>query len=281
MNTHEDVRKDVSEHYARAVSGGGGCCSPREPRGSAAKLAGYRPEDVAALPDDAVANSFGCGNPLAFADVKEGDVVLDLGSGAGIDLLIAARRVGPSGRVIGVDMTDEMIAHARRNIAAAGAGNVEVRKGIIEELPVESATVDHVISNCVINLSPDKPRVFAEIARVLRPGGRMRVSDIVARDLPDVIKAIPAAYASCVSGAISEEDYVRGLQEAGLVDVTVEERLVYSADQLVALVASDAEQAQGGGTCGCGGIPNDIVAAGAHLVEGKVWSAKVSARKPE
>src|SRR5579862_767261 len=175
MNKSERIRMEVSKAYERAVSGESGCCGP-----SAApvpeQLTRYDPADLKTLPPEVVASSFGCGNPVAFAGLNEGDVVLDLGSGAGIDLMMARRRVGPSGRVIGVDMTDAMIERARASITREGYENVEVRRGIIEDLPVDPASVDWVISNCVINLSPEKPRVFAEIARVLRPGGRMLVS---------------------------------------------------------------------------------------------------------
>ena len=225
---HDDQRRSVSEDYARAVtSPAEGCCCSPTPKGVVAKLAGYTDDEVAVLPPEAVVNSFGCGNPLAFSEVRPGDVVLDLGSGAGIDLLLAAKKVGQNGRVIGVDMTDAMIAKAQENIAAAGLTNVEVRKGIIEELPVEDASVDWVISNCVINLSPEKARVFAEIARVLRPGGRMLVSDIVAEDLPPEISGNRHLYSSCLAGAISEPAYLDGLRQAGLVEVQVRDRLVY------------------------------------------------------
>jgi len=275
------IRSEVSRTYGTAVSTGRGCCcgGTAEPKGLAAKFAGYAPGELAALPADAVVNSFGCGNPLAFAEVREGQVVLDLGSGAGIDLLLAAKKVGPTGRVIGVDMTDEMLEAARRNMAAAGLANVEVRKGLIEVLPVESASVDWVISNCVINLSPEKDKVFAEIFRVLRPGGRMLVSDIVVRDLPDFIRESALAYASCIAGAISEEQYVAGLRRAGLVDVEVRERIVYEAAQLDALLESE-DLAPAFASC-CGGAPSKVMLQGmAAAVEGRVWSAKVAARKP-
>jgi SAM-dependent methyltransferase len=284
MSGNDATRKAVSEAYARMVSSGTGCgcgCAPSpEPKGVAAKLAGYRAEDLAGLPPDAVANSFGCGNPLAMSEVRAGETVLDLGSGAGIDLLLAARRVGPAGRVIGVDMTDEMVERARRNAAAAGLGNVDVRKGIIEELPVESGSVDLVISNCVVNLSPEKPRVFAEVARVLRPGGRMVISDIVVRDLPAWARGSAALYASCIAGAISEEDYVAGLRAAGLADVEVRERLVYDGAQLAALAGSDLEGLAGSSSC-CGAPPDaGRIRAVAGALAGRVWSAKFFARKP-
>ena len=200
MNDDDAVRSNVSKAYAQAVAdpSNHGCCTAPVQKGIVVKLAGYTGPELSSLPPEAVVNSFGCGNPLAFAEVKEGDVVVDLGAGAGIDILLAGKVVGPSGRVIGIDMTDEMIAKASENIAAAGVSNVEVRKGLIEEMPVESDSVDWVISNCVINLSPEKAKVFAEIARVLKPGGRMSLSDIVVDEMPDWVRDDEALYCSCV-----------------------------------------------------------------------------------
>ena len=280
MKDPDETRIAVAHAYAKAVTRAAPSCgssSTPSQKGEAARLAGYSSTELGALPSDAVINSFGCGNPLAFSGVEEGDTVLDLGSGAGIDLLIAARRVGPSGRVIGVDMTDEMIAKARGNVAAAGHANVEIRKGIIEDLPVEDSSVDWVISNCVINLSPDKPQVFREIARVLKPGGQMAVSDIVVEELPDWVRQNDALYSCCVAGAISEDDYLDGLRESGLVDVQVRERLVYEASQLRAIIQSDSSDS---GAC-CGGAADDGSADRlANDLAGKVWSAKVHARMP-
>ncbi len=238
------------------------------------KYGGYSTEELGALPEAAVENSFGCGNPVALAGLGAGEVVLDLGSGAGIDLFLAAQKVGPTGRVIGVDMTDEMIARANENIRAGNYTTVEVRKGLIEDLPVESGSVDWVISNCVINLSPEKPKVFREIARVLKPGGRMLVSDIVAKDLPSEVREVAELYSSCISGAISEDEYLAGLRAAGLVDVEVRDRLVYDADQLEGIAASDLES-----VCSCGAGKAKL-ASYARTLAGKVWSAKVYAKKP-
>jgi SAM-dependent methyltransferase len=247
---------------------------------STAAVAGYTGEDIGDLPADAVVNSFGCGNPLAFSGVREGETVLDLGSGAGIDLLIAAKKVGARGRVIGVDMTDAMIERARKNIAGAGAANVEVRKGYIEELPVESNSVDWVISNCVINLSPNKPAVFREIARVLKPGGSMSVSDIVVERLPWWMRKSMRLYSACVGGAISEGEYLDGLREAGLEQVEVKERLVYDAAQVRAFVRDvlpDFMKRNGA----LARVATAILGAvAARTVAGKVWSAKFFARKP-
>lgn len=279
MSDPRNTRRDVSADYARAVTSGAGCCGGPVPKGVVAKIAGYTAEDFAALPAEAVVNAFGCGNPLAYSAVQPGQVVLDLGSGAGIDLLLAARKVGPGGRVIGVDMTDEMIAKARENIAAAGLANVEVRRGIIEELPVDAASVDWVISNCVINLSPEKERVFAEIARVLRPGGTMLVSDIVAEDIPAEIAGNRHLYSSCLAGAVGERDYVAGLRGAGLVDVEVVDRLVYDAAQLEMFIGSELKDESGPG-CGAGVVDAAQARLWAEQLVGKVASVKVRARRP-
>lgn len=272
MTDRPDIRLQVSRAYAEAVSrpgNNGACCSGPSPKGVAARAAGYAERDLAGLPEDAVANAFGCGNPVAFSQVREGDVVLDLGAGAGLDLLLAARKVGPSGRVIGVDMTPEMLERARRNVA--DHANIEVRQGFIEELPVEDSSVDWVISNCVINLSPDKPRVFREIARVLKPGGRMRVSDIVVQDLPEEVRRDPALYCSCISGAVSLEEYLQGLRDAGLQEVEVLEQVVYSGTLLQDFVQSELPANQR--SC-CG---SEIGTSGS--LEGRVWSVRFAARK--
>jgi SAM-dependent methyltransferase len=268
------VRQEVSAAYARALErakqGSGGCCGPATDEsgaGATATSSCCAPSVAETAP--AVA-SFGCGNPLAFAQVEPGQTVVDLGSGPGLDLILAAKRVGPSGLVIGVDMTDAMIEEARRNAARAGFTNVEVRKGIIENLPVATGTVDWVISNCVINLSPEKPRVFAEIARVLRPGGRFRISDIVVESLPEWIRNNAAAYAACVAGAIPEREYVAGLEQAGLVDVSVEHRVVYTATQIESLVGDDLER---------NGLAPDAIEGAFEEVAGRVWSAYFSGRR--
>lgn len=282
MSASQQVRESVSKAYAKAVStepGGNCCCAPVQ-KSTVAKLAGYTSDELASLPAEAVVNSFGCGNPLAFSEIKEGEVVLDLGSGAGIDLLLAAKKVGPSGKAIGVDMTDEMIAKGRENVAASGLDNVDVRKGLIEDLPVESGSLDWVISNCVINLSPEKPKVFAEIARVLKPGGRMLVSDIVAEDLPDWVHRNEALHNSCIAGAISEEKYLDGLRQAGLVDVEVRDRIVYDASQLEAFATTELPDNEELLSC-CGGPAGaDSIGDLAEKMVGKIWSAKIYAKKP-
>ena len=276
MAEQTDIHRDVSEHYAKAASEPrSSCCGGGTQKGVAVKFAGYNADDLEALPADAVENSFGCGDPVAFANVEAGQTVLDLGSGAGIDLLLAAEKVGPAGRVIGVDMTDVMIEKARKNAAEAGIDTIEVRTGLIEELPVEDASVDWVISNCVINLSPDKPRVFAEIARVLKPGGRMTVSDIMVQDLPAWARASKDLYSTCVAGAISEESYTEGLTAAGLAEIEVTARLVYEGSQIELLIESEVPGSEAGGA-----VAGRSAAELAGELEGKIWSAKVTARKP-
>ena len=274
MDDKTKIRDEVAGFYARAVTQSAGCCgAPAESGG--AEFAGYPATDTEGLPDDAVANSFGCGNPVAFSGVREGDVVVDLGSGAGIDVIIAAQKVGARGHVIGVDMTGAMIERARANIAEAGLANAEIREGLIEALPVDDASVDWVISNCVINLSPDKPAVFAEIARVLRRGGEMLISDIVVEDLPAWVRQNKALYSACVAGAVSEADYIAGLEAAGLTSVEVRDRLVYDAAQVEAMYRDEAAD-QGAAD----GVGDETIARAAREATGKVASISVYARKP-
>lgn len=271
--TSERIRERVSAAYAEALersrAAEAGCCSS-VPAAVAAKLAGYERAELA-TDAEASASSFGCGNPLAFADVAAGETVVDLGCGAGLDLLIAAQKVGPAGRVIGVDMTDDMLAAARGAAERAGATNVEVRKGVIEDLPIEDASVDWVISNCVVNLSPEKERVFAEIHRILRPGGRFSISDIVADALPPEIRELAAAYAACIGGTISEAEYVAGLEAAGLRDVHVAERFAYTADQIRGLIMGE------------GGASEALlasIAAPLARLDGRVASVRMRGRRP-
>jgi arsenite methyltransferase len=201
---------------------GADCCTSVDENqpGAAAEL--YPADDRDALPETAVLASLGCGNPTAVAELRPGEVVLDLGSGGGIDVLLSARRVGPTGKAYGLDMTEEMLALARRNAEQAGATNVELLKGHIEAIPLPAATVDVVISNCVINLSVDKPAVFAETFRILRPGGRLGVSDIVAEDhLTPAERAERGSYVGCIAGALSRTEYETGLASAGFTGVSV------------------------------------------------------------
>ncbi|HUP83075.1 MAG TPA: arsenite methyltransferase [Candidatus Limnocylindria bacterium] len=215
-NIHEEVR---ARYAAAALNAKAGCCS--------AHSESYRSElysalERAELPDAAVLASLGCGNPIAVADLHEGERVLDLGSGGGIDVLLSAKRVGPTGRAIGLDMTDEMLALAQRNAAEAGATNVEFVRGHIESIPLPAESVDVVISNCVINLAADKPAVFREIARVLRPGGRMGITDIVAQDhLSPTERAERGSYVGCIAGALSYAEFISGLESVGLTDISL------------------------------------------------------------
>ena len=218
------------EEAARESEAIASCCGPADASGTccSGETAGFGPElyaltDRAGLPDAAVLASLGCGNPIAVAELREGETVLDLGSGGGIDVLLSAQRVGPTGRAIGLDMTDEMLVLARQNATEAGATNVEFVKGTIESMPIPGDSVDVVISNCVINLAADKPAVFAEIARVLRPGGRVGVSDIVADDLlSPAQRAERGSYVGCIAGALSFREYRDGLRSAGLTDIEIQ-----------------------------------------------------------
>ena len=214
---HDEVRARYAE--AALQAGDGGCCSDSSQE--------FGPElysalERAELPEAAVLASLGCGNPIAVAELHEGERVLDLGSGGGIDVLLSAKRVGPTGRAIGLDMTDEMLALAQRNAAEAGATNVEFVRGTIESIPLPAESVDVVISNCVINLAADKPAVFREIARVLRPGGRMGITDIVAEDrLTETERAERGSYTGCIAGALSFSEFRAGLEAVGLTDVSL------------------------------------------------------------
>ena len=221
--TKTEIRGAVQTHYAGVATSGTSCCGDGccgDPDGSA-KL-GYSPQELAQLPDGADLG-LGCGNPQALAELKPGETVLDLGSGPGMDCLLAARQVGPSGRVTGVDMTPQMIERARHNVETAGIGNVDFRLGEIEHLPVPDASVDVVLSNCVINLSPDKPAVFREAFRVLRPGGRLRVSDVVAiAPIPERWRGRMEVLSGCLSGASPIAEIEALLREAGFAEVSVE-----------------------------------------------------------
>jgi arsenite methyltransferase len=224
--TVELVRETVREKYAAAAEAAAaraGCCSPADETGVfGASL--YAETGEIGAPDSAVNASLGCGVPTAVADLHEGEVVLDLGSGAGADVLISARRVGPTGRAIGIDMTDEMLGLARRNAIEAGVENAEFLKGYVEELPLPDESVDVVISNCVINLSGDKPKVLAEAARVLRPGGRFAVSDVIADpDMDERTKADMQAWTGCVAGALTQQEFREALTAAGLQDAEFRE----------------------------------------------------------
>lgn len=227
------IRKFVRDRYAGIARQGGSCCGTGAACGSgglaesASRKVGYSEDDLESVPQGSNLG-LGCGNPIALASLKEGETVLDLGSGAGFDCFLAAREVGAAGRVIGVDMTPEMIEKARENARKGGYGNVEFRLGEIEHLPAADGSVDAVISNCVINLSTAKERVFAEAYRVLKPGGRVMISDLVLlRDLPEAVAGSLAAYAGCVAGAVRKDDYIRLAEMAGFRDVRIVEESRY------------------------------------------------------
>jgi arsenite methyltransferase len=230
------IQKIVRENYASVAKQGSSCCGPSNSccSGNASEVAGraigYTAADMVSVPEGANLG-LGCGNPIALASLKPGESVLDLGSGAGFDCFLAARKVGAAGRVIGVDMTPEMIDRARGNARTGGYANVEFRLGEIENLPVADESVDAIISNCVINLSVDKARVFAEGFRVLRPGGRVMVSDIVLlKDLPEFVRSSVEAYVGCVGGAMLRDDYLETMERAGFKDVKIVEQTVFPVD---------------------------------------------------
>jgi SAM-dependent methyltransferase len=272
----QDIKEVVKEKYGQAalrvVRGRSSCCcgSSAQPGCDPITSDLYPGADAAQVPEDALRASFGCGNPTALAELKPGETVLDLGSGGGIDVLLSAKRVGPAGRAFGLDMTDEMLALAQRNAATAGVTNVEWLKGQIEEIPLPAASVDVVISNCVVNLAADKTAVFREIARVLRPGGRIGITDIVADDsLSAEERAARGTYTGCIAGALTFSEYRTGLEAAGLEDIslTVSHQ---AADRMYSVIikarkgagagvetgtgaGADAAAAASESSCGCGG----------------------------
>ena len=263
------VQDAVREKYgeiARSV-GAKGCCGPTACGCSDPITSNlYSNAETDGLPSEAVAVSLGCGNPTALIDLKRGETVLDLGSGGGIDVLLSAKRVGPGGKVYGLDMTDDMLALARENQRKAGATNVEFLKGTIEAIPLPDNSVDVIISNCVINLSVDKDAVLREAFRVLKPGGRFAVSDIVIRgEVPPEIRRSLELWVGCVAGALRDNDYVSKLQAAGFTEAAIEPWRVYQVDDARAFLA-DA------------GVDVDRIAS---EVDGKVASAFIRARKPE
>ncbi len=221
MKEENSIKGVVRQRYGRLATGQG-CCEPggRPGRADQSCGAGYSPEDLASLDPAVVSMGLGCGNPVALAELKPGEVVLDLGSGGGIDVFLAAKRVGPTGKAIGVDMTEEMLEQARRAAAAMGIANAEFRQGDIEALPLPDESVNMVISNCVINLAPDKPRVFREAFRVLKPGGRLLISDVVSNGpLPASLRRDPDTWTHCVGGALADQEYLEVIQAAGFQSV--------------------------------------------------------------
>jgi len=230
--SEEDVRKAVRERYGALALTPSSCCGSKTE--TMCGCAGIYPKaEIISLPSEAVAVSAGCGNPTAIANLKPGMTVVDLGSGGGIDCFLSARKVGPKGKVYGIDATPEMIHRARRTAEENGYDNVEFRLGEIEHMPLDDHVADVVISNCVINLSPDKEQVFKEAFRVLKPGGKLAVSDIVLlKDLPVEVANDLRAWSECVSGAVSEKEYIGAMRKAGFGDIKVQERAIYTHEQL-------------------------------------------------
>ncbi|MDQ8155557.1 MAG: arsenite methyltransferase [Gemmatimonadota bacterium] len=279
--TLDEIRATVAARYGAAAQrvadgatqgasccgpadGSSGCCGSTSESWDPITADLYEAGETAGLPTEALLASLGCGNPTALAELAEGEVVLDLGSGGGIDVLLSARRVGPTGKAYGLDMTDEMLALALENKAKAGVTNVEFLKGHIEAIPLPANTVDVIISNCVINLSGDKRAVLKDAFRVLKPGGRFAVSDVVVREgLPDAVKENMALWTGCVAGALEEGEFLRLLAEVGFTDASIEPTRIYTRDDAAALI-------QGTG----------LDVALADQVEGKVLSAFVRANKP-
>lgn len=237
MESTTAVQEQVREKYgsvARAVAQSGSvqaCCDPGLRCCDPITTNLYGADEKGLIPEKAVLASLGCGNPTALIELRPGEIVLDLGSGGGIDVLLSAQRVGPTGKAYGLDMTDEMLALARENQRQAGVTNVEFRKGAIEDIPLPEASVDVIISNCVINLSVDKDRVLAEAFRVLKPGGRFAVSDVVVRgNVPEEVRSSMLLWAGCIAGALEENDYLAKLTKAGFSDVSIEPTRVYSIE---------------------------------------------------
>jgi len=274
VSENKQIQEAVRERYAKAalqVVGGsaGSCCSSSASCGAGGTdpitSALYGESETAVLPETAVAASLGCGNPTLMAELKPGETVLDLGSGGGIDVLLSARRVAPGGKAYGLDMTDEMLALARENQRKAGVDNAEFLKGEIENIPLPDAAVDVVISNCVINLSADKDRVLREIFRVLKPGGRLAVADVVVRgEVPQEIRRSVELWAGCIAGALEETEYAGKLAAAGFAEISIEPYRVYNVEDARQFLAE-------------AGIDTEAAAAAAG---GRFMSAYIKARKP-
>jgi len=270
-SVNDAVKDAVQDKYgaiARSVGASGGCGLGACCGGSGDPITSdlYSAAETSGLPADALAVSLGCGNPTARAELQEGQIVLDLGSGGGIDVLLSAKRVGPTGKVYGLDMTDDMLALARENQQKAGATNVEFVKGTIESIPLPDASVDVIISNCVINLSSDKDAVFREAFRVLKPGGRLSVSDVIVRgEVPSDLRRSMELWIGCIAGALEERDYAARLEAAGFTQVSLEPWRVYNVDDARAFLSET-------------GLDVDRVA---REVEGRFASATIRAQKPE
>jgi SAM-dependent methyltransferase len=246
LSTEQDIRKAVRDRYAKLAASRGCCSKSCCASNSDPRIREHSDEDLSSLPGEAGNVSAGCGNPLALMEVQEGQVVLDLGSGGGIDVFLASPKVGPEGRVLGIDSTPEMVWRARETAEKEGYDNVEFRLGEIEHLPVDSESVDLVISNCVINLSPDKDQVFREIYRVLKPGGRMSVSDIVIlAPLPREILEDLQSWSECVSGAISEEEYIEKVRAAGMANIEVKSQRTFGDALEASIEDLNSDQREG------------------------------------
>lgn len=267
-NIKEVVKEKYGQAALRVTTGGSSCCGSAPSRGCddpiTSKL--YSAEQTGAIPEAAVAASLGCGNPTALAELKPGEVVLDLGSGGGIDVLLSAKRVGPAGKAYGLDMTDEMLALARENQAKSGVENAEFLKGEIENIPLPDNSVDVIISNCVINLSADKDRVLGEAFRVLKPGGRLAVSDVVTRgEIPADVRQNVLLWVGCIAGALDESDYQSKLAKAGFESADVEPTRIYKIEDARNFLTDR-------------GVDVDRIAP---LVDGKFMSAFIRATKPQ
>lgn len=232
---NDEIKKTVQKNYSdllKIKDDSSSCCGTK-PGSNVLNITGYTKDQLDSIPLDMGNTSFGCGNPTALAGLKEGEIVLDIGSGAGMDSILAAQKVGPSGKVIGLDMTPAMIEKARENIKMSGFTNVEIRQGDMEDMPLEDSSIDIIISNCVINLAPDKKKVFQEAYRVLKKGGRVSISDIVTHDLPGELRKNKTAWSSCLGGAIEEEEYISFMKEAGFQKIKVDSRYTFDPDSLI------------------------------------------------
>ena len=259
------IHETVREHYAERIKSSASCCGPDNSCDTSSNL--YPIDLLTTVPSDVASTSYGCGDPITLASLKPGQTVLDLGSGAGLDCLLAAQKVGPEGHVVGVDMTPEMIERAQNNAKRVNATNVEFRQGYLEDLPVDSNTVDVIISNCVINLSPDKEKVFNEAFRVLAPGGKLAVSDIVTDGpLPEQVKQSLSAWAGCVAGAVEAKDYIGIMESVGFTDISI--KPVFFDKEIIDSALVEFKEA-----VDLNGIPRDDIYKA-------VYSAKITAYKP-
>jgi arsenite methyltransferase len=274
MTIHEadQIRAAVQEHYAEAARSASSCCGSSTRAIDPFGQSQYADIDREHLPEEALVASLGCGNPTMLADLEPGEVVLDLGSGGGIDVLLSARRVSPGGRAYGLDMTPEMLELANANKARAGVDNVEFLLATIEDIPLPDDSVDVIISNCVVNLSPDKDAVFQEAIRVLRPGGRFAVSDIVlSRPLPPELSGITALWTGCIAGALTEADCRERMRAAGFSDITIEPTTIFGTTELRELATGMRP----------GDVPADLdVDAAIAGLDGVIRSAVIRANKP-